>query len=653
MMKRIKWCVGILMISLALMLGSELYQNYLKTFTNQFYYFEVNEPMLKEEACEKVEEIAKQNNVGVFAVSIFTDTAFSCEVKIYTTEEAKETFEKYYLEEGVKKSLFSGNVTIMYKNFSELKDVVSASQRYYFVGSQEETTTIKKNLGEQYDVSRFVRIEQQDEFDFLIWAVWGLVYAILLMLTLFDIKLQSKENFIQMSMGVPCKKLIAKNVLSDACVFSFSFGIIGLLLSNLINLEYRWQELLVMFGIFLVFNSFLYLKMFKYDYKQVLYGAVINYKTLGNCYILKAISMIIAIITLAVSMELIAENTHYLDMYEEIEKYGQYYYLTVKADTSMATDENEGSDIQQDTECRIFYDYYKQGKVALDINMIVENDDSPIISINQYTVGVPKFISDVVKDDFVGYYIFIPKEQENEKNLAEDVYIRTVLSFEGFVEQVDYEAIIYEEDIDMLYFDNREVSDLEFGFDKESNPIIVYFSNMKECTDYKFDDVYYVHDSIMYRFTEDDIEQLKETYNLREVKVTKVTEQCEQYKASFLRKVLIVTVISAFMMLLEMIIMMTIIRTEYVVNARELAVKKVLGYSIWKKNRELILLNLFSAMIALTTMMVIHFMYNVLTLKSICVSGTIIYLLEQIFMIYYINRIERVNVSKILKGGSL
>ena len=55
MMKRIKWCVGILMISLALMLGSELYQNYLKTFTNQFYYFEVNEPMLKEEACEKVE----------------------------------------------------------------------------------------------------------------------------------------------------------------------------------------------------------------------------------------------------------------------------------------------------------------------------------------------------------------------------------------------------------------------------------------------------------------------------------------------------------------------------------------------------------------------------------------------------------------------
>ena len=121
----------------------------------------------------------------------------------------------------------------------------------------------------------------------------------------------------------------------------------------------------------------------------------------------------------------------------------------------------------------------------------------------------------------------------------------------------------------------------------------------------------------MYRFTEDDIEQLKETYNLREVKVTKVTEQCEQYKASFLRKVLIVTVISAFMMLLEMIIMMTIIRTEYVVNARELAVKKVLGYSIWKKNRELILLNLFSAMIALTTMMVIHFMYNVLTLKSI------------------------------------
>ena len=652
-MKKLKWCIAIMMISLTFMLGSELYQNYLKTFTNQFYYFEVNEPEKKEEAVEIVKEISEKRKVGVFAVSIFVDTAFSSEIKVYVTEDAIEILDECYVSEGVKECVLSGKTSVIYEEFSKLKDSVAASQKYYFTGTKEDVISIKKEISEQYNVSRFVRIEQADSFDFLIWAVWGLVFGILLILTVFDIKLKSKEHFIQMSMGVRCKSLVIKNVLLDICAFVSIFGAICFVQSSIFDISYKWLEIIYIFVLFLVLNSSLYLNMFRYEYKQILYGAVINYKTLGNCYILKAISMIIAIITLALSMELVFENVRYLNMYDEIERYNDYYYLSIKADTSMAKDFIESAQIYSDTKSKIFYDYYMKGKVALDVSIIVDENDEPIISVNKYVKGLPKFIREAVDENYCGYYIFIPQKKENDSMLAEDVYIRTKLSLTGFKDDTLYKTIIYDEDIEMLYFDSREVSTLPFGFGKEKNPIIVYFSSMEHQIDYHDDLSDYVHDNIMYHFTQEDLNMLKETYNLQKFKVTEVTEYCEQYRAYFWNKVIMVVGISLFMIVLEIIIMIVIIRTEYVVNAKELVVKKVLGYGMLKKNGELILLNLFSTLIAVGTMITIHFMYGVLDICNIFVAGALIYILEQIFMMYYIIKVERVNVSKILKGGCL
>ena len=145
-MKKLKWCIAIMMISLAFMLSSELYQNYMKTFTNQFYYFEVNELEEKEEAIKLVKEISEKRNVGVFAVSIFIDTAFSSEVKVYVTAPAIETLDEYHVSEGVKISLLSGKTKIIYENFLELENTVSASQKYYFTGTKEEVISIKKEV---------------------------------------------------------------------------------------------------------------------------------------------------------------------------------------------------------------------------------------------------------------------------------------------------------------------------------------------------------------------------------------------------------------------------------------------------------------------------------------------------------------------------
>ncbi len=652
-MKQIKWVIGLLMISLAFLLNSELYQNYLKTFTNQFYYFEVYEDEQREQVNEYINVIANNNSIGVFCVTMFADTKTSCVEKIYMTEGAMLPLSECNIAPGTKKSMFSGTTNIVYEELENFGDVADKTQRYYFTCSKDNVELVKDQVGEKYDVSRFILKEDSDSFDFLIWAVWGIVYGVLLLLTIFDIKLQSKENFIKISMGIACGRIVIKNICMDIGYF-FTIFVVGKgLLSRFVNIEYKELVVQLLFGLFIILNSLLYFTMFRYNYKQVLYGAVIDYKVIGDCYVLKTISMIIAIVTLAISINMISENIYYLQMFDEIEEYKDYYFLTVKANATANNEEEYTVDLQADTECRIFYDYYGQNKVAMAVSVIVQEDNAPIISINQNTVGVPDFICNMVSGDFIGYYIFIPYEQANKQGIGYDVFMRTMLSFEGFSEQIDYKVIVYDEDIEMLYFDSEEGSKFSMGFGKAENPIIVYFNNLEGLVEYTAEDVYIVHENIMYCFTDDDIRQLESEYDIQEFNVVNVVEQCEQYKFQFMQKLMFVSSISLFMIVLEMVIMVTIIRLEYCVNAKELVVKKILGYSIWKKNRELILLNLFGAFTATGAMVVVHFMYKILCIENIVFAGIVTLLLEQIFTIYYIRKIEKANVSKILKGGCL
>ena len=132
-----------------------------------------------------------------------------------------------------------------------------------------------------------------------------------------------------------------------------------------------------------------------------------------------------------------------------------------------------------------------------------------------------------------------------------------------------------------------------------------------------------------------------------------LVDQCGQYKISLLRIVLLNSIISLFLMMLEMVIIVTIIKLEYMVNAKELAIKKILGYSVFNKNKTIFLLNICGAGISIITMIVVSLMFEVTKVPTVLLVGTALTVTEAGLIVFNILELERTSIPKILKGGSL
>ncbi|MCY1689925.1 DUF1430 domain-containing protein [Exiguobacterium sp. SL14] len=104
---------------------------------------------------------------------------------------------------------------------------------------------------------------------------------------------------------------------------------------------------------------------------------------------------------------------------------------------------------------------------------------------------------------------------------------------------------------------------------------------------------------------------------------------------------------------LELLVIWTVLRLEYQVNAIELSVQKVMGYSIWQKNRRLVLstmgITLVSSLAVAITAYILDFSSPWLLLGG----GALLLLVEGTLLIWLIRKIERANVQRILKGGNL
>jgi hypothetical protein len=196
---------------------------------------------------------------------------------------------------------------------------------------------------------------------------------------------------------------------------------------------------------------------------------------------------------------------------------------------------------------------------------------------------------------------------------------------------------------------------LEFGFDKVENPImILYHFNFDEM-DKENAAVYLggIQNDIMYRLDGMKASEIEQKYGLKDVTITSVPSRCEQYRASIIRVLLLNLIICIFMMILEVIIIMTIIKLEYMINAKELAIKKILGYSIIKKNGFLFLTNFLSAGVAVISVLIYSSMYNVVSIPLIVLSTFGLVISEMILIIFYIIKTEKTQATKILKGGTL
>ena len=106
--------------------------------------------------------------------------------------------------------------------------------------------------------------------------------------------------------------------------------------------------------------------------------------------------------------------------------------------------------------------------------------------------------------------------------------------------------------------------------------------------------------------------------------------------------------------LMEAVLIQTVVRLEYNIRAKELAVKKILGYSIFEKNKKILMTTLSVIIVgflgAVAACIALHITVAVGFLLLGCL---VLSALEAGVVVHNIVRTEKTEVVKILKGDSL
>lgn len=654
-MRKAKWIISIVIFLLCMILSSELYQNYLSSFSNPFFFFSVGEGD-RERLYDTLSEAVDRRGMAAFAVEFHSQDAFISTLTIYANDQARDMLtDGYFLSAGSKKSFFSGNTEVEYRDLSEAIDD-NWERRFYFSGTKEEVADLRSEIGASYATS-YLHKENTTVNAWLIYVVWGLSLFFLLLLTWLDIQFQKKESFVRMSLGHSPLSLAIKNMMLDSAVFAGVFLTVRFLLRRYVYLDYEWTKAVMCFCGFLLLNAALYLSLLRYDDKEILYGANLNAKTLSNSYVLKAVTMIVAIASLSVNATLITENARYLGYYEDIGQYQDYGTLSLTVSPS-----HSGEDYDQRLDSlwtKLYLQAYRDGNAAFSVSPGAYGDGQPVIAVSERMEGAVSnaaLLSDLADVDF---HVFAPAQIADEKDTMDfALYIGQEMF--GLAESGStYEIIPYTDDTEVLYFDLRAASsDLAFGFDKAENPVFVYCTVAEEKLDALLQDLPYFGNTnrtanYLFRFRAEDITAIQDMEGVETCIYTPLMDICGQYKAQLMRIVILNTAISVFLLLLEMVIIVTIIRLEYMIHAKELALKKIFGYSVLNKNRGLFLLNLAAAGIAVMTMIIFSVMFGLTEVPVVLCVGAGLTAMEALFIAWHIRKLERTSIPKILKGGSL
>lgn len=649
-MKKVKFAVCVFLLLFCLALGGELYQMYLDDFTDGAYYFssvrmnyDTDSDIQKKK--EKITALSEKNNCTVFCAEKNVLGASSSEITVYIPDAATEAEVKKQLSiaPGEYKSLFSGVTTVYFKDFYEAPD----DMYFYFFGAEESVWNIKKEYSLSFN-SGPVKRESPQSIPLLLPLAWAAFGIILLFLTWFDIQFQKKENFVLVSLGKPVAHLIMKNAFKDAAFLFGAVAALALVLSPFTYIAYRINISLLVFAAFVLLNSLVYLTMLRYDMKMALSKSNFSTAVLSDCYVLKAISLIVTVAVLSANILIVSENGILLNRREYVAGYSGYSFLqlvdrsTKNLSSAQMTKRDE---FLYKVENEIMKKEYAENDMAFS-DIVLSGRDLDYVVISENSAELLDGIKAVEGIDFSkDYYILLPEGCENPQEKTEKCKAMLEVT-----DKYSCEVLTYSENKSVFHFTQTSYSTVNFKATASPVIILLSSSDMPVSSYVSFLDA-------MFNVTQEDIDYYKSKYKLEEkpmdIRVINVAERTEYAWAVLSRMTGLSAALSLFMLLLELLMIITIAKLEYITNSVELSLKKILGYSLTQRNRTMLLLNAFSVFIGVFTAVIIALLLKNSIWFMFLSVGAVVFVIECIVICYYAAALEKTNVPKILKGGCL
>lgn len=656
-MKRIKYIISFSIIFIGILIIGESHIFYLDNFYTQYdnttLYLQIN--TTDEEMKRDIINSSKANNVDIFTLKRSQPSISLINYNIYGTSKVEDYInEKSNIFEGNYNSVFLGNISFEFNDFDTLEDMENQID-YYIIGSKDNIYKFKMDLIDKYAGNHPKNGYKDKESVRNTISIWILIISIILLMTIYDLISKKKENVLRITMGERIIRIFLENILLDSLFFILTYIGLLIILSKHTNVFFNFKISNIFFLILLFTNSLLYLNIYKYDVKEAFSNNQSSKNLLSFNYLFKLITSVITISIISSNIAFISQAYNFYKQKNFFENYSDYYYVKF---TYKPTIKDDGSiyDVFEDSEMvqSEFYSKYFEEFNAISLKYSNYSDIEYIYANRHSFDYLSREIKELNNINLnKDYYIILPEDIKDESETISE--ISNIIKFEESL-NFEYEVIYYKNNINLVGIDE----DSKYGSNLIENPIIL-------CNNMEVDKIKniskknylgkgdFLYD-VMYKISSaEELEKYNEFIKINNLEghIIKKINVLEKYENNLLlnKRILYINSIFSFLFLvLEFIIINAIIKLEYRVNAIELSLKKIMGYSIFEKNKKIISMTIITTFLSVIISVIVSIIFETNQFYYLALGGISILFFELVTIIFYITNIESSNIQKILKG---
>ncbi|MCD8118790.1 MAG: hypothetical protein LUE29_04800 [Lachnospiraceae bacterium] len=640
--KTFKLVIISILLAITALLPGELFQGYMDQY-NDFYEtsFYLQSGKTAEEMNRDLSSAAETYNIHIFKIYTRSKTTYSVCLDIYADDAMVQILSSQYcIREGTYQSLFSGSTEINIYPFSDIPDdLMEEDEVYYLYGDYDDTVLFKQSLVDIYAGS-FPKDNGYNglaSYQGMLICAWVLVIVIALLLGVYDLMTQKKEVFISVTMGMSRAEIYLRNILPDtACMLA-----VYLILRTLIR---HFEGSLsfdgcsnIMFLILLFANALVFLGVFRTGYSALAGKASVERKLLTCNYILCAICSFLFLAGTGSYVEMMWTSYSYSEQEEFFDEHSDYVWCQRLQLPDVSEDVSE--EVLQTLLNEFVYEYPESffyicegGEFGLDEERVFYTASS---GTKDYLKENFSVLASATSDCDI--YILVP----DGKGITED----DLTDLTDWLETDSCEILRYSTPVDIICreLDNDPITDTV------TNPVIVFYNHEQDIP----------AGELVYEFflgmVDDSDGQWSEYASANGISYMGTNAWdyfCYRWEA-LSRTVLVNLVAVVIMAVLMILSVYVVIRMEFQVNAQEVALKKIYGYTNLQRFRKLYGLTVISAVICLIGLIVLKCIGVSVPLRYVFPALLLFALIECAFISLQIAFYDRKNLQNILKGGNV
>ncbi len=666
-MNRIRRILCLVLFIIAILFQGEIFGEYIKYVTVpmdsiNFKYEDIRHRVDTKETKDFIVSAADESDVLVFAVSIITNDIGSTDATFYFSDiNSQEVFsEQYYIYPGEYKSILYDNTSVKFMSFSDIEFLENVDQ----ICILGESENIGKFTGLCFDnIECNFHASTPGHSSELVSAVivWLVVIVLTIMLTLYSVSVSKKEIAVLLSFGENLNKIVFSSIIKDSVMYIGTYVLLIYILQRYTYAQFAWEISALMILILCIANVFCYMPLLFLDIKTSMYGDLFSEKLVKVSYFVKVMCCILAIVVFSSNFSAITECISFYKQKEYFENHKNYSYTKLYYNEIYENDTREYNKINLD----MYRSLYDEGNVIVQRNLGGAYENILGTSILYFNKNAGEYlitcfdefsISDFDKEKI---YILIPNELEKRIDIdtqksLEDFIVWQIDSSNEF--SYDFEIVYYSDNVEVLAMGGTSSHSSEFV----NNPV-VFFNNVNEGTfNFDIDGDVNITLGYMYMMYDIDNDTLNDYLSGTDFElgfdklVQRNVYQIYLAELENVKNYMFLNIGMALIsLLLETLLIVTIVKFEYITKARELAIKTTLGYSKLSKYRSIWALCLCSFVIGLSGTLLVSKLAMPVESQYVFWGTLICSIIDITVNVYYINKVEQDHLLKLIKGGTL